>query len=333
MSGPVRITLAGYQGPDSVHTRGLEAFRDALTAAVGDRVEVILRPNVGPDGIKTEALPGLVEAGELDACYIASSYLAGRVRELSLFDMPFSAPDRHRALALVDGPLGARFGSALAAATGLTLLGVWDNGLRHMATARQPLHDPSECDGMVLRTLPNDDHQAAFRALGFRPLVIDAKDLTQAVCDGEVDAQENPLTNTYNFNLHGRLPVITLTGHLMGIALFVFNKDRFAALPEDLRQAISAAAAEATRAQRALAESEDEHCARALRDDGATLVVLTDAQRAAWREAAAPHTERARAQHDPELLALFDAETGTDDKAPDPTPEPATALLNTRGEM
>lgn len=328
MSTPLRITLAGYQGPDSVHTRGLEAFRDALARSVGDRVDVTLRANVGPEGIKTEALPGLVEARELDACYIASSYLAGRVRDLSLFDMPFSAPDRHRAMALVDGPLGLRFREALARATGLALLGVWDNGLRHMATARHPLRAPTDCESMVLRTLPNDDHQAAFRALGFRPLVIDAKDLTQAVCDGEVDAQENPLTNTYNFNLHGRLPVITLTGHLMGIALLVFNKDRLAALPEDLRQAISDAAAEATRVQRALAESEDEHCARALRDDGATLVVLDAAEQAAWRAAAAPHTERARAQHDPELLALFDADIRASGGGADTGPE----LLTTRGE-
>lgn len=315
MSGPERITLAGYQGPGSVHTRGLEAFRDAMTRQLGDRVEVILRPNVGPDGIKTEDLPGLVEAGDFDGCYIASSYLAGRVPALSLFDMPFSAPDRAQGLALVDGPLGARFAQDIGAATELALLGVWDNGLRHMATARTPLRAPADCTGLVLRTLPNDDHQRVFRALGFNPQVIDAKDLTEAVNSGRVDAQENPLTNTYNFNLHGPLPIITLTAHLMGIALLVFNKARLAALPGDIRAAITVAASEATAAQRALAQSDDAQCAQALAASGATLVDLTTAERAAWQAAAAPHTARARTQHDTNLLALWDDAAPTSQEA------------------
>lgn len=307
MSPQVHISLAGYQGPGSVHTRGLEAFREALLRLVGDRVQVTLRGNVGPDGIKTKDLPGLTESGDFDACYIASSYLAERVPELALFDMPFAAPDRDRALKLVDGPLGARFRAAIETATDLSLLGVWDNGLRHMATATgRPLRDPNDCAGMVLRTLPNADHQRVFRALGFEPSVIDAKDLTAAVVGGMVDAQENPLTNTYNFGLHEALPVITLTGHLMGIALLVFNQDRLAALPEDIRTAVVAAAAEATKVQRALALRDEASCADKLTDAGAELVTLSQTEHASWHDAAAPHVAQCRAQQDADLLALFD---------------------------
>lgn len=306
MSVKIHISMAGYQGPGSVHTRGLEAFRDALLAQVGDRVEVTLRANVGPDGIKTEDLPGLTEAGDFDVCYIASSYLAERVPPLALFDMPFAAPDRDLALAMVDGPLGARFSDVLAGATGLVMLGIWDNGLRHMAAARA-LRDPSDCKGLVLRTLPSADHQRVFRALGFEPRVIDAKDLTAAVTGGKVDAQENPLTNTYNFGLHEALPAITLTGHLMGIALLVINKDRLAALPDDVRAAVVAAATQATQTQRALARRDDAVCAQALTDAGAQLIALTTAERDAWRTAAAPHVAQCRASHDVDLLALFDA--------------------------
>lgn len=306
MNQPVHISLAGYQGPGSVHTRGLEAFRDALHRTLGDRVRVTVHGNVGPGGIKTEDLPRLVEAGDFDVCYIASSYLAERVPELALFDMPFAAPDRDRALHLVDGPLGAKFRDAIARSTGLALLGVWDNGLRHMATAHRPLRHPVDCEGLVLRTLPNADHQRVFRALGFEPLVIDAKDLTASVSSGAVDAQENPLTNTYNFGLHDALPVITLTGHLMGIALVVINQLKLAALPSDIHAAVVAAAAEATEVQRALARRDDEVCTQRLSDAGAELIELSEAEHAGWREAAAPHVAACRAQQDASLLALFD---------------------------
>ncbi len=301
----ILMTMAGYQGPGSVHTRGLEAFRNAIVSRLGDQVHVALRPNVGPDGIKTEDLPGLTEAGDFDVCYVASSYLAERVPELALFDMPFAAPDRDRALTLVDGPLGTRFRDALEKATGLALLGVWDNGLRHMA-ARRPLKDPRSCAGLVLRTLPNADHQRVFKALGFEPSAIDAKDLTTAVTSGKVDAQENPLTNTYNFGLHTALPKITLTGHLMGIALLVFNRTRLASLPEEVRAAVMDAASEATLSQRALAREDEEVCTKALTDAGAELIVLTSAERDAWRVAAAPHVAQCRSQQDAGLLAIFD---------------------------
>ena len=307
MTGRLSISVAGYQGPGSVHTKGLEAFRDALLRDMGDRVDVTLRANVGPDGIKTADLAELTEAGDFDVIYIASSYLAERVPPLALFDMPFAAPNRDQVMALVDGPLGDRLQGALEASTGLELLGIWDNGLRHMATGDRPLLDPQDCTGLVLRTMPNADHQDVFRALGFKPRLIDAKDLTQAVQRGDVDAQENPLTNTYNFDLHHALPVITLTGHLMGIALLVINRDRMQTLRDDIRAAIIAAAAEATQAQRALARKDDAICTKALQDDGATLIELSAAQRSSWRTAAAPHVAQCRARQDADLLALFDA--------------------------
>ncbi len=315
MTKPVQITLAGYQGPGSVHTRGLEMLREALVARLGNRVEVVLQPNVAQAGHKTADLPALTESGEVTACYISSSYLAERVPALSLFDMPFAAPTRARTFSLLDGALGARFGEEIKAHTGLTLLGIWDNGIRHLASAAKPLRAPQDCQGLSLRTLPNADHQTIFRALGFSPQVIDAKDLAQAVAAGQVDAHENPLTNTYNFDLHKTLPTITLTGHLMGIALLLVNRQWFQDLPQDIRQAMTAAALKASRQQRALAAQEDAVSARALEAAGATLFELTPAEHAAWRKAAEPEVARSRARLDAELLTMFDSDLKEEGRA------------------
>ena len=42
-------------------------------------------------GRKAADLLTMVESGELDGCYFASSYLAGRVPALGVFDQPFQA--------------------------------------------------------------------------------------------------------------------------------------------------------------------------------------------------------------------------------------------------
>ncbi|WP_146589663.1 TRAP transporter substrate-binding protein [Puniceibacterium confluentis] len=315
MSAPLRLTLGGYQGPGSVHTRALFLLRDAILRRLGDRVTVTVRANLGEDGHKTADLPTLTERGEIDGCYISSSYLAERVPCLSLFDMPFAAPDRDRALAQLDGALGQRFAQDVAANTGLTLLGVWDNGLRHIATAEHPLRAPSDCTGLVLRTLPNDEHQGVFRALGFTPRVIDARDLHAAVVNKEVDAQENPLTNTYNFDLHTALPVITLTGHLMGIALVLFNTDVLASWPHEIRAAVARAVAEANEQQRKLALEADQASARTLTEAGARLIELSATEHAAWRAASEAEVARRRVRLAPDLLALFDTCIRTKGKA------------------
>ena len=56
-------------------------------------------------------------------------------------------------------------------------------------------------------------------------MAIDVRDLPDAVASGKVDAQENPLTNIYNFGLHKTHRTITLTGHLLGVALVLFNRE------------------------------------------------------------------------------------------------------------
>lgn len=315
MSELIGIKLGGYQSPDSVHTRALKLLRDSLLDLAGDRIEVDVQANVAEFGHKTADLPRLVESGVLDGSYISSSYLADTVPALSMFDIPFAAPNRAQAFVQLDGALGARFKQEIESKTGLAMLGIWDNGMRHVSTAGRPMHRPSQCEGLVLRTLPNENHQRVFRSLGFDPRVIDAKDLSASVARGDVDAQENPLTNTYNFGLYKALPTITLTRHLMGIALVLFNKERFLSWPEEIRALVTQAVDIASRAQRKLAQKEDEACAEALLSSGAQLIELSEDDRAAWRAAA--HTEilRSRAQLDPELLALLNSSNRLDEGA------------------
>jgi len=132
------------------------------------------------------------------------------------------------------------------------------------------------------------------------------RDLPDAVASGRVDAQENPLTNIYNFDLHKTHRVITLTGHLLGVALVLFNKKTVENWPPEIRAAVETAVIEATAEQRRFAEEDDEICAKALAADGVTLIELTDDERAAFADAAKAEVDKTRARFDAELIALFE---------------------------
>lgn len=301
-----KIRFGGYQGDKSVHTRGARVFCEALARIAGDLVEVEFVQNIVEDGHKASDLLSMTESGALDGCYFSSSYLAARVPELALFDQHFAVAERSLAYATLDGALGQRLAAEVAAKTGYTVLGFWDNGLRHISSAKAVIREPSDCVGLKLRTLASEDHKRVFRALGFDPIAIDVRDLPDAVANFKVDAQENPLTNIYNFDLHKTHRTVTLTGHLLGVALVLFNREIVEGWPENVCQAVMQAVAEATAEQRRFAQEDDIICAAALQADGVTLIELTDTARAAFAAAIRDEVAAIHGRFPPDLIALFD---------------------------
>ena len=184
----VRIRFGGYQGDNSVHTRGVRTFCEALERICGDCAKVEFVQDIVQTGRKASDLLALTESGELDGCYFSSSYLAGRVPELALFDQHFVVPGRRHAYAVLDGSLGRRLAMEIASRTGFNVMGYWDNGLRQISSSGTAFRRPSDCKGKKIRTLASDDHQRVFRALGFEPVAIDVRDLPNAVASGCVDA-------------------------------------------------------------------------------------------------------------------------------------------------
>lgn len=300
------IKFAGYQGENSVHTRAAKVFCDVLKQLAGDAVEIVFDQNIVLNGFKAADLLSKTESGELDGCYFSSSYLAHRVPELGLFDQHFAVPDRQHAYAILDGALGTWLASEVERRTGFTVLGYWDNGLRHISSARGPIRRPDDCVGLKIRTLKNKDHQRVFRSLGFEPISIDVRDLPNAVESFQVDAQENPLTNIYNFALHKTHRHITMTRHLLGVAPVLFNKLSVQSWTDDIRYAVQNAVEEATRVQRLMAEEEDTLCRKALEADGCELITLTPTERAEFTKATEREVALTRSQFNAELIELFD---------------------------
>lgn len=305
---PITIRFGGYQGPASVHTRAGHALGKALADRLGDAVAFDFEENIVAKGHKAADLLSLTEAGELDGCYFSSSYLAGRVPELGIFDQHFVVPDRERAYALLDGALGERLARQVAETTGYVALGAWDNGLRNISNGRHPIRTPQDCRSLTLRTLANEDHRRVFRALGFEPIAIDVRDLPEAVASGRVAAQENPLTNIYNFGIFETHRHITMTRHLLGVALVLFNRAAVEAWPAEVRAGVEAAVAEATAAQRGFAAEDDVSCAERMAAAGVEILELSVAEREAFAAATRPAVDEMRARFAPDLVAAFDHE-------------------------
>jgi TRAP-type C4-dicarboxylate transport system substrate-binding protein len=292
LAGPGRtIRVGGYQGEASVHTQALRAFAaQAEQQLPSSRVEVTA--NVADLGHKAAECLAMVADGRLELCYFNSSYLAERVPSLALFDIPFVLTARDDVYRKLDGALGRTLAADVAAATPYRLIGFWDNGFRHLSNRLHPIHTPRDCAGLKLRIVASPLHKEVFAALGFEPVVVDVKDLVAAVTSHTVDAQENPLTNLVNFDLHRTHRHVSLTSHFFGVALVLANRAWFDGLDDEVRAALTAAIARATARQRTLAAAEDARCLALLEEDGVAVVPAEAIDFATLRTAVAPIVSR-----------------------------------------
>jgi tripartite ATP-independent transporter DctP family solute receptor len=299
------IRISGYQGEASVHTRGLRAFAADAERRLGAGWHVEVTANVSDHGHKAADLLAMVADGRLELCYFNSSYLAERVPSLALFDIPFVLTARDPVYRQLDGEVGRRLAADVAAATPYRVLDFWDNGFRHVSNRVRPIRTPQDCRGLRLRIVASPLHKEVFAALGFVPVVIDVKDLVAAVTELTVDAQENPLTNLVNFNLHRTHRHVSLTSHFFGVALVLANRAWFDGLDREVQAAVTAAMADATAQQRTFAIAEDAQCLALLQRDGVAVVPADEIDMAAFRTAVAPIVERELARLTPALRAAL----------------------------
>jgi len=127
-----------------------------------------------------------------------------------------------------------------------------------------------------------------------------------------VDAQDNPLTNIYNFSIHEHHPHITLSSHFWGAAALLCNGAAYARWPQEVRDAVTSAAAEATAEQRRMAVAEDEDALAKLAAAGTKIVRLNDRERESFIRVVAPVVAQHRANLAP---GVFEALAGGDRKA------------------
>lgn len=296
------IRFGGYQPPRSVHNRAAEVLGAALARRLGEAVAFSLDGNIIERGHKAADLLAMVESGEMTMCYFSSSYLAERVPELALLDLPFTIRDRDQAYGVLDGALGELLADRLAAATGFRALAFWDNGFRHFSNRVRPIRSPADCAGLRLRALMSDLHLRTFRLLGFDPVALDVKELIAAVEAGTIDAQDNALTNIYNFGFHVHHRYITLSSHFFGAAVVLCHGPSWDSWSAEVRAVVTEAVSEATVAQRGFAAAEDDDVLARLAEGDNDVVTLSDEERRAFIDAVAPLIDEQAERFGPTLL-------------------------------
>jgi len=299
--------MGGYGPPTTGFSQSLKLIGDKLTAQFGDRIDVKYVWNIMDFGYKAEEILWLVESGVLTLGYQSSSYLTDRVPELSFVDLPFLFNSTEKARAAMDGALGRRLVQAIENKANFRILGWYENGFRQISNRVHTVRTQADLKGIRIRVLPSKIQAQTFELLGAVPLIMDLTDAIRMIKNGEIDAQENPLTNTVTYNVHKFHRFHTISNHFYISRPIFLHRPTFDGWPDDLKSAMQQAVQESVAFQRDLHVKEEEDAQHAIEAEGCEIVTLDSDQHNAFAAAVQPIRREAQKLYGDDLFKLIGA--------------------------
>lgn len=202
------------------------------------------------------AMVTALERGTLDLSVNSQGTVATAVPELSALGLPYAFSTSAKAWEVLDGPVGEDLAGKLEAKD-LILLGWMDNGIRQITNNKRPITKPDDLKGLKIRTTPDKSIMDIMTALGATPMPMNFSNVFEALKNGYVDGQDNPLANIHSAKLHEVQKYISITNHNYSVAPFLMSRKSWEKLTADQRKLLKNAAAEATTFQRKLMADSD----------------------------------------------------------------------------
>jgi TRAP-type C4-dicarboxylate transport system substrate-binding protein len=107
------------------------------------------------------------------------------------------------------------------------MLANWEYGFRNITNSEHPINTPDDVKGLKLRTPPELQIVAAMEGLGAATTQIAFTELPNALNQGVVSGQENPVGVIYHYKLNDFQEHLAVTRHVYNSMVHVINKDVF----------------------------------------------------------------------------------------------------------
>lgn len=281
--------------------KGLAArrFAELVHERTQGRVEVQVYPNsqLYMDGEEVDALIN----NHVQMIAPATAKMTEFFPQLFLFDLPFMFEDYEQVHRYIDSEVGRRLLQKLRT-EGMLSLTMWDNGFKVM-TANRPLRVPEDFHGLRFRIMPSRVLDAQFVQLGAHARDLPFSDVYSALERKLVDAAENTPSNIYSKKFYMVQEHMTVSNHGYLGYLVLTNEEFWLNLPDDIRVVLEQTLAEITEWERQIAEEQNERdLERIIRSGQIEVHHLSEAERAAWREALLPVHEKFLKDTGTELL-------------------------------
>jgi tripartite ATP-independent transporter DctP family solute receptor len=238
---PVRIAyITSELSPMQIDA---ELFAKAVEQRLPGAFQFKLYPN-GQLG-KEDALIDGIQAGSLEMAVIASG-MTRVVKKLGVFDLPWLFDDEAHVRRALSGPLGAEIVKQVEQKSDMIVLGIYENGFRHVINTKHPIATPADTKGLKIRVAGGKFRQQLFTSMGANPAPVDWTETFSAMQTGVVDGAEAAIYGFYEAKLYEPAKYLSLTKHIYSPTFLVVASSFYKALPAEQQKAFRDAGAAIT---------------------------------------------------------------------------------------
>jgi TRAP-type C4-dicarboxylate transport system substrate-binding protein len=282
---------------------GLIVFKNYVESASNGAiaVEMFIGTQLCSNG--TECLQGVAD-GTIDVVIQTSGGTAGLFPFVQVLDLPYLMADDRVAESVLAN--GSEFVTTMqdmvrdTSGGAIRLMTIGNTGgWRNFANTQRRIQNPSDMNGLKIRTVVADLPQELVKALGASPTPIPWPELFSSLQTGVVEGSKNGITDIMNMKFpDAGLKYVTLDGHAYMGALWFMNNDKFMSMPEGLRTVVADGFYQLQQATFASPKRKSIQAYADFVAGGGDLYVPTPEEKAAFKEAAAPVYEWFKANVD-----------------------------------
>ncbi len=237
-----KITLKlGYSSPES---NPWHTCAQQLAEYVSENTDGNVTVNLFPAEVlgSDKQMAEMLKMGTLDMQICPQGVASDYEPKLAAIGLPFLFDSNEQAAKLLDGPIGEELVKDLPEKQKIRALAYWENGMRQTTNNVRPITQPSDLEGMKIRT-PNDKMTISiYKALGANPAPLAYNELYMALSQGVFDGQENPVVNIHASKLYEVQKYISFTNHKYECKVFMISETTWNKLTPEYQKVISDAA-------------------------------------------------------------------------------------------
>lgn len=233
------ITLKfGHVGsPGSLFEASVNNFAECANSSLGGKVEV---QAFGSSQLgKDKELLQKLKLGQVDFA-LPSSVMSSVSDVFGIFEMPYIIRDRDHMRRVQDAMMDTFQGAAQD--NGYHIVGLAENGFRHITNNTRPINVPADLEGIKLRTPNGVWRLKMFKEYGANPTPMAFSDVFTALQTGVMDGQENPYAQIASAKFQEVQKYLSITGHVYTPAYILASQKHFSKLPEDVQAGLAACA-------------------------------------------------------------------------------------------
>lgn len=263
------------------------AFAEYIKAKTNGEITVDVFPmgQLGGERSMVEQVQG----GTLDMADITTAVLANFVPQVSLYDLPFIWPSRGVAYSVLSD---SEFWTIMADAfpqKGMVAFGYGENEIRDLTNVKREVRKPEDVKGLKIRVMEAPVYLETWRALGASPVPMPFPEIYNALQQGVIDAQENPIMTSVLMKFTEVTPYATVLNYSLTPCIKIANVDVWKRLTPEQQQIFYDAAAMAIKTNREGSLKLTAELMDKLKAEGKVKVTYLNAEeRAAFQKAVTP---------------------------------------------